>query len=346
MKNLIRAGVLLAAAVGLMPAHAHELQAPKNPWYVSPLFDYVADTDGRNSNDAVGGSIYVGKVFADHFAVELGYFDHYFDNSVFNGPSWREQGGEVSGLFFYPNLNFPIKPYWIASVGYIHTKRIDTFNRSDDPYGAAGLGVLWSFHVYGLPLGIRADARARFLNVADRVLENNVMSPDMNTDGDFLEPIFRVGLFLPFGGEAVAAPVKQAPAAPVAKPAPAPLPPPAVDDEGKRFEDVRFPYNKSILTDKAKASLDLDAKEINAMSKKDKDTAVTVDGHTDWIGSDAYNQALSERRAQSVKDYLVRKGVDGQRITTQAFGESKPIADNKTDEGRAKNRRAEIRVSD
>ena len=68
-------------------------------------------------------------------------------------------------------------------------------------------------------------------------------------------------------------------------------------------------------------------------------------GHTDNVGSDAYNQALSERRTASVKDYVVKKGVAGTRVSGQGFGESKPIADNKTAEGRAKNRRVEIKVN-
>ena len=68
-------------------------------------------------------------------------------------------------------------------------------------------------------------------------------------------------------------------------------------------------------------------------------------GHTDNIGTDAYNMALSDRRVNSVKTYVVGKGIDGGRISGEGFGESKPIADNKTAEGRAKNRRVEIKVN-
>lgn len=78
---------------------------------------------------------------------------------------------------------------------------------------------------------------------------------------------------------------------------------------------------------------------------ENKDKRVALSGHTDSIGTEKYNQGLSERRAASVKNYLVKKGVDGGRITSQGFGETKPIADNKTKEGRAKNRRVEIKVN-
>ncbi|MFM8631393.1 MAG: OmpA family protein, partial [Betaproteobacteria bacterium] len=67
-------------------------------------------------------------------------------------------------------------------------------------------------------------------------------------------------------------------------------------------------------------------------------------GHTDSVGTDAYNQKLSERRAAAVKAYLVSKGVAANRVYTEGKGEKSPVADNKTKEGRAKNRRVEIEV--
>ena len=70
-----------------------------------------------------------------------------------------------------------------------------------------------------------------------------------------------------------------------------------------------------------------------------------IEGHTDNIGSDKYNQTLSENRVNSVKTYLVGKGVAASRITATGYGESKPIADNKTDAGRAQNRRVEMNIS-
>ncbi|MNH40347.1 Outer membrane porin F precursor [compost metagenome] len=68
-------------------------------------------------------------------------------------------------------------------------------------------------------------------------------------------------------------------------------------------------------------------------------------GHTDSVGSDAYNQALSERRASSVAEYLLSQGVAPNKITSEGKGESQPIADNETEEGRAKNRRVELHIN-
>jgi OOP family OmpA-OmpF porin len=67
-------------------------------------------------------------------------------------------------------------------------------------------------------------------------------------------------------------------------------------------------------------------------------------GHTDAIGGDAYNQKLSVRRAEAVKAYMVSKGIERNRVYTEGKGEKQPVADNKTAEGRAKNRRVEIEV--
>jgi outer membrane protein OmpA-like peptidoglycan-associated protein len=76
--------------------------------------------------------------------------------------------------------------------------------------------------------------------------------------------------------------------------------------------------------------------------KENPSVTVKVDGHTDNIGPAEYNKDLSERRAKSVADYIISKGVDANRVSTQGFGFSRPIASNKTAQGRAKNRRTEL----
>jgi outer membrane protein OmpA-like peptidoglycan-associated protein len=73
------------------------------------------------------------------------------------------------------------------------------------------------------------------------------------------------------------------------------------------------------------------------------DVKVEIAGHTDWTGSDAYNLKLSNARADAVMQYLISKGVKADNLTARGYGETQPIADNNTDEGRAKNRRVELR---
>jgi OOP family OmpA-OmpF porin len=107
------------------------------------------------------------------------------------------------------------------------------------------------------------------------------------------------------------------------------------------LDDVLFDFDKTNIKPEAAGILD----RLVAFMNENKDKRVALSGHTDSIGTEKYNQGLSERRAASVKSYLMKKGVDSSRVTSQGFGESKPIADNKTKEGRAKNRRVEIKVN-
>ncbi|MFH1873717.1 MAG: OmpA family protein [Pseudomonadota bacterium] len=106
-------------------------------------------------------------------------------------------------------------------------------------------------------------------------------------------------------------------------------------------QKVHFEFNQASIRPVSYPILDDVAHllEINPQIKK-----VRVEGHTDWIGSDAYNQQLSERRAQAVRDYLIQKGIAPDRLIAVGYGEMRPIADNNTTKGRARNRRTEFTV--
>lgn len=113
-----------------------------------------------------------------------------------------------------------------------------------------------------------------------------------------------------------------------------------IKDKAVLEGNLHFDFDKSQLKPAGKQILD----DLLARMKGADLTAVAVSGHTDSVGSDAYNVKLGQRRADVVKDYLVSKGVPGSKITTKSFGESQPVASNKTADGRAKNRRAEVDV--
>ena len=104
--------------------------------------------------------------------------------------------------------------------------------------------------------------------------------------------------------------------------------------------DTLYDFNKSDLKPEGKATLDKIARDLS----KIKLEVIIAVGNTDSVGTDAYNMALGQRRAQSVKAYLTSKGVDGSRIYTESKGKSNPVASNATEEGRAKNRRTDIEV--
>ena len=104
--------------------------------------------------------------------------------------------------------------------------------------------------------------------------------------------------------------------------------------------DAFFDFDKAVLKPEAKAKLD----DLVGKLKPINLEVIIAVGHTDGIGSDAYNNKLSVRRAESVKAYLVSKGIEPNRVYTEGKGKKQPVADNKTAEGRAKNRRVEIEV--
>jgi len=124
------------------------------------------------------------------------------------------------------------------------------------------------------------------------------------------------------------------------KPKPAPEKPKPVAEKVTFAADVLFDFDKAVIKPEGKSKLD----DISNKTKGVNLEVVIAIGHADSVGSDAYNQRLSVRRAESVKAYLVSKGVEANRVYTEGKGEKQPIADNKTKEGRAKNRRVEIEV--
>ena len=137
---------------------------------------------------------------------------------------------------------------------------------------------------------------------------------------------------------AVPAPPAPPPAPkPVAQAEPAP-PPPAKKKIVLR--GVNFDFDKSNIRADARPVLD----EAIATLKAEGTVTIVAEGHTDSRGTDEYNQVLSLRRAKSVRDYLVAGGIAANRISVEGFGESQPVADNKTDDGRAQNRRVELRI--
>lgn len=135
------------------------------------------------------------------------------------------------------------------------------------------------------------------------------------------------------------APAKAAPPPPPPPPPP-PAPPKPTTEKVTFAADALFDFDKYVIKPEARAKLD---DLVSKLAGVNLEVIVAV-GHTDWIGTEAYNLALSKRRSDAIKQYLVSKGVEANRIYTEGKGESQPVADNRTAEGRAKNRRVEIEV--
>ena len=148
-----------------------------------------------------------------------------------------------------------------------------------------------------------------------------------NCDGALAAPVSAPPPVATRAAEPIAAAPVVAPAAPVAS-------------KVTYAADAFFDFDKAVLKPAGKAKLD----DVIAKVKDVNLEVIIAVGHTDSVGSDAYNQKLSMRRSEAVKAYLVSKGIEKNRVYTEGKGEKQPVADNKTKDGRAKNRRVEIEV--
>ena len=147
------------------------------------------------------------------------------------------------------------------------------------------------------------------------------------------------GAIVPVAAPAPAPVAAPMPAPPVAAPAVVPVAPPAAT-KVTYAADAFFDFDTSVIKPAGKEKLD----DLIGKIKDINLEVIIAVGHTDSVGSDSYNQKLSVRRSEAVKAYLVSKGIEKNRVYTEGKGEKQPVADNKTAEGRAKNRRVEIEV--
>ena len=301
-------------------------------WYLSGGIGYVfADSDrdlsipGLDVDDGPAAFVGFGKTINDWLNLELNAKWNRFDLGSGNG-KWNQYGATLDGLFFF-NRNPKFAPYAVVAGGMMHSD-IDGYD-DNSPIAEAGLGFMHTINDAGDTL--RAEVRHRW-DFAD------IDAP--GGDQTFNDWVMMVGVTIPLGKRAEPpAPVPVA----VAEPAPTPPPPPAPVTETVVLKGVNFCFDCDTLSGEAKAILDGDAM---AIVKHHPNATFEVAGHTDAVGSDTYNQDLSQRRAGNVRAYLVEQGVNPDSMTSAGYGESQPVADNATAAGRAENRRVELRITE
>jgi OOP family OmpA-OmpF porin len=307
-----------------------------------PLTGFNAD------NKDTGYKLFLGKQFNRYFAVEAGYFDlgeFSFDAMTTNN---RMLHGETKfrgvNLDLVGQLPLTERFSLLARAGVQYAKAktrysgnvLNAVSNPNPPnegrrHAKLGLGVEYKFTE-----ALAARAEIERYRVTDGVMNN----------GDV--HMTSLSLVYKFGRPAKAAyvppaPVEVAPApapAPVAEPAqPAPQPVPTSEKVSIAAEAL-FDFDKAIVKPEGKAALDEFMSKLEGLNTE----VMIAVGHTDSVGTNAYNDKLSLRRAEAVKAYMVSKGLDPARLYTEGKGETQPVADNATAEGRAKNRRVTIEV--
>ena len=327
---------LLCAALlaGLGVAHAASAQEFDDRWYMTGSAGFNLQDSARTTNDAAALGLGLGKFISPNWSVD-GELNYQLPNFNANqDQNWSQYGISLDLRRHFLSEGRGWNPYVLAGLGYQRSEEeFDAFpspnspGRREDGNFAAKVGV-------GLQTTLekRVGVRAELAYRAD-FDDTSVAAPNESWFGDVLAS---VGVVIPLGPAPVAA-VAPPPPAPAPTPAPPPAPAPITID----LNGVNFDFDKSTLRPDALAILG----EATEILKRYPDLRVEVAGHTDSVGTAAYNQGLSERRAKAVYDYLTSNGIDSSRLAGPVgYGLTRPIDTNETKEGRARNRRTELNV--
>ncbi|MQA22046.1 OmpA family protein [Rugamonas rivuli] len=310
-KNIALAVVALCASFSALAQ-----DAVINPsWYIQPSLNAMKpDSDFGVDKRGYGAGLKFGKALNESWDVQVGTT---YARSRENGQRYQQNTLGVDGLYMFSRKSF--RPFLLVGVGAERDKanlNVIGERRKNSPYLSAGLGF-------------QADISDQVAFQADIRNVHGFIRGDEFPNSKSNNYYATVGLNIAFNAPPKAAPIAPPPPPPRAmepapQPAPAVVPPPPPP---ARFEKVTMSATELFGFDSAKLNpnqpkLDDIANVLNTNSSIDN---VVISGYADRLGSDKYNQKLSERRAQSVKEYLVGKGVAANRLNAVGKGEANPI---------------------
>lgn len=277
-------------------------------FYVAPFGQFTVRDGDRQADNGWGGGLALGKPISRLLNLELqGAYETLGEQAT--GPGeYRNIPFGLDALIFLKRTG--LQPYLVLGGGGMYTKTdgnalLGVTSQSGTGWMAnAGVGLIYPFND---TVALRTDARYRW--------DNN--PADALGRSSFGDLVFRAGLQIALGPKPVP------PVIPVAAPPPAPPPPPPPPAKllPKKIDfaaDALFDFDKAVLKPLGIEMLD---ELVSVLSGATFDTILAI-GHTDPIGSDAYNQRLSERRAEAVEAYLVSKGISAERITAEGKGKT------------------------
>jgi OOP family OmpA-OmpF porin len=282
----------------------------------------------RSVNDVEDGynpGASIGYFLTDDVEVILGYDKTNYTRSN-NNTDWQKIRGDeasLTGMYHFGTVGDAIRPY--VSGGFAHQSLTNVqadghSGRDQSTFATIGGGAKWY--------------------ITDNLYARAGVDASYKLDNGKWDYAPTIGLGVNFGGGSKPAPAPAPAPEPVAA-EPAPVAEPAVAQVVRVELDVKFDFNKAVVKPNSYG----DIKNLADFMKQYPQTHTTVEGHTDSVGPDAYNQKLSEKRAGAVKQVLVNQyGVGANRVNSIGYGKSRPVADNATDAGRAINRRVEAQV--
>ncbi|WP_020181689.1 OmpA family protein [Methylotenera sp. 1P/1] len=354
-KSLMSFAVAAALGVTTFTATAEDMY--RGAWYAVPGISYMHTDSDLEADNGAGGFLSIGKELSQSWDLQgrLGYNRADEDTGIAGaGGKYKQTTLGLDALYMFSRDKF--RPFLLAGIGAarnnVDYSGLGLTDKTKTSW-LAGLG-LGAQYLFSDSFGIQADLRhqwskAEAKNAARTVDADETIGNTLFNVGG----IFRFGAPAPVVAEAapepapIAAEPEPAPA-PAAEPAPAPVACKPQTETITVGAEKLFGFDKAKLKDEGKAALDEAAAKIKANPEI---KAVIVTGHTDRIGSDAYNQKLSERRAKQVADYLVAQGVDSSLITATGKGESEPVVQCEGNKATKKlisclqpNRRVEIRA--
>jgi OOP family OmpA-OmpF porin len=375
MKRVL--GTVLVACFALPTTHVVRAAERDGAWYITPGAYGLWTDDARNADDNYGASLAIGKAVSEHWNLELDGRRSEHDGAGGNDLVLNSAGLNALAVFYRDSR---LSPFLLFGVGWLESNYELTPNQSDT-YVDLGAGLLFNLSRSSdcsRGFALRGDVRGRHSEgLDDRVVDyiaglglhfywggKPCVEPEplpeavpppppppapLDSDGDGVTDdkdrcpgtaagaaVDATGCELDSDGDGVVDRLDKCPKTPKGD---------KVDADGCSLTlklEVQFDNNSAELRPESHDYLDQVATRLNELPS----ITGVIEGHTDSNGSADYNQDLSERRAKSVRDYLVSKGVAASRFTAEGLGELQPVADNTTAEGRAQNRRVVLRRTD